>query len=40
MGDERCGTGYPRTYLVSVETHEIGIVALLPTLEEVIVYTG
>jgi hypothetical protein len=40
MGDERCGAGYPRTYLVSAETHEIGIVALLPTLEEVIVYTG
>jgi hypothetical protein len=40
MGDKRCGAGYPWMYLVGVETHEIGIVALLPTLEEVIVYTG
>ena len=37
VGDERFRLGNPGTYLVSLKTHKIGIVALLTTLKQVIV---
>ena len=37
MGDERFRLGNPGTYLVRVQPHEIGIVALLTPLKPVVV---
>src|SRR5262245_14916138 len=40
MGDKRLSLSNPRTDLVSLETHEIGIIPFLTAFKKVVVYTG